>query len=186
MRLNSGYSILILVALVVLVLAPSAQADPITWTLVGVTSLGSTITGSFTYNADTQTYSDIDIVTTGGSVIPNTTYAWLANFSLGVPGAIDMVDSAAANQTNADLLALIFATPLTDAGGTINLYATQQGRCADAGCTGAWPYGPDNYIVTEVTGTVVASTAVPEPGTLVLLAGGLLAACGTIRRKLSI
>jgi hypothetical protein len=43
--------------------AVAAGATPITWTLEGFTSLGTSIAGSFVFNADTDTYSDIDVVT---------------------------------------------------------------------------------------------------------------------------
>src|SRR5580700_9435950 len=51
--------------------ADSAQ----TWTLTDViTSDGATASGSFDYNAGTGLYSDIDVVTLAGTVLPGATY----------------------------------------------------------------------------------------------------------------
>jgi hypothetical protein len=54
-------------ALVLIVLAsmvPTASADGVTWTLSGVTfSGGGTASGTFVYDADTNTFSSVDIVT---------------------------------------------------------------------------------------------------------------------------
>jgi hypothetical protein len=62
-------------ALVLSVIAAqcTASAANVTWTLSGVTSLGTTITGSFVYNQDTNTYVSVSISTSGGSVIPSKT-----------------------------------------------------------------------------------------------------------------
>jgi len=57
-------------ALLVLGALPILSA-PTAWTLAGVTSLGTSITGSFVFDANTETYSDLDISTSGGSVIPS-------------------------------------------------------------------------------------------------------------------
>jgi hypothetical protein len=180
MRINWGFKMLVLVVFGLVGIVSRAQAGAITWTLVNVTSLGSTITGSFVFDADTNTYSAIDITTSGGTIIPNETWTnWVgfgASFGPGINCCLGLVDTALANQTGANLLNLVFMTGLTDAGGTIPISSTQQGTCNDANCNGFTPYatgGTNN----RVTGDVVSST--PEPGTLMLLATGLL---GLLRR----
>jgi hypothetical protein len=55
--------------------AQSASANPILWNLVGVTfDDGGTASGSFVYDADTNTYSNISITTTAGSEFGGATY----------------------------------------------------------------------------------------------------------------
>jgi hypothetical protein len=54
-----------------------AHAGPITWDVSGTFDYGGTISGSFTYDADTNVYSAIDLVTTAavyspGSYVPCT------------------------------------------------------------------------------------------------------------------
>ena len=56
----------------------AASATPLTWTLTGVTFVdGSTASGTFTFDADTNTYSSIDVMTTGGTAYPAETYTFL-------------------------------------------------------------------------------------------------------------
>jgi hypothetical protein len=181
MRIHLGYKILMLVALAVVGIVSGAQADSVTWTLVDVTSLGSNITGSFVFDAATNTYSAIDVTTTGGTIIPNETWTnWVgfgASQGPGIACCLGVVDTTATNQTGANALNLIFSTALTDAGGTIPIFETQQGTCNVANCSGYFPYAANpSGINQSVTGYVVAS--VPEPGTLMLLATGLFGLLG--------
>jgi hypothetical protein len=110
MRLHLGFKIPILVALAVVGFVSRAQADPITWTLEGITSLGTSITGSYVYDADTLTYSDIGITTTAGSIITDTTWTNLAGTHY-TGGSLLLVVTAAADDTGADVLGLIFSGP---------------------------------------------------------------------------
>src|SRR6266849_1326784 len=122
-------SIRVLVLLATMALsATTASAGTLTWTLTGVTSLGSTITGSFDFNANTTTYSDINITTSGGSIIPNFTWSQHASFG-SFSCCLAMVDTTAIDETGADVLNLGFASDLTNAGGTIPISFTQQGTC---------------------------------------------------------
>src|SRR5271156_6342346 len=81
--------------LVIASAALTATAGPVSWTLSGVTSLGTTITGSFTFDADTTTYSSVDIVTTGGSIIPSETWTNLAGCCSTFNDFLGLVDTSA-------------------------------------------------------------------------------------------
>ncbi|WP_426039366.1 IPTL-CTERM sorting domain-containing protein [Brevundimonas sp. DC300-4] len=57
----------LVVAIAASMFAGAALAAPVVWTLNGVTTAdGQTVTGSFTYDSDTNTYSAINITSTGG------------------------------------------------------------------------------------------------------------------------
>ncbi len=66
--------------LFVLFCVPSiASADGITWDLSGVTfDDGGTASGSFVYDASTNKYSSIDIITTSGTTLAGATYTSLS------------------------------------------------------------------------------------------------------------
>jgi len=111
----------------------AATAQPFTWCLLGVTfDDGGTATGCFTYNADTNTYSDINITTTDGSVFNGANYDTVnLNFKVAATGFL-VLTSSAPDQTNLPAIQLVFP-PLPDRGGTIELGAVE-GTCEDALC----------------------------------------------------
>jgi hypothetical protein len=168
----------------------TASADNITWTLVGVTSLGTSITGSFVFNADTTTYSSIDVTTSGGSIIPSETWTNKATFG-SFNCCLALVSSSTTPETGLDLLNLVW-TPsmLTNAGGTIPLVFTQQGTCNASDCVSFTPYAgdPSGGQNPNVTGYLVASSSasVPEPGSLVLFGSGIIGLAGAVRRKIKL
>ena len=56
------------------------RAIPLTWTLHNVTfNDGGTASGTYVYDADTNTVSNINIVTTAGSAMPGATYTNLSS-----------------------------------------------------------------------------------------------------------
>ena len=93
-------------------LVPAAQATPIIWYLSNVTFTGGGMaSGSFTYDASTNTYSAINISTTGGS-LPATTYT---ADSIGLASGLALTEGLNRNWL------LAFSSPLTNGGGTIAL-----------------------------------------------------------------
>ena len=99
--------------------AQSASANPILWSLVGVTfDDGGTATGSFVYDADTNTYSNIFITTTAASAFGGATYT-LINDIADDPTAsgIYLVTSLPATPGLPGLM--MGFLNLTNAGGTI-------------------------------------------------------------------
>ncbi len=166
-------------------IAGAANAAPLKWTLHDVTSLGSDITGSFVYDADTGTYSVIQITTTAGTVISDGSWSILSIESMYQRSFfLQLVDTADSDQTGANTLALMFNGHLPAAGGTVDLYATYQGTCAydTCGVFGAYPGDPTSGFNWNVTG-YLTSSAVPEPASLSLLATGVGAIFLTRRRQ---
>jgi hypothetical protein len=207
------------------ILIPSyVNAVPITWTLenvaVGLYSsppLGSpyqvgTLTGSFTYDADLDLYSDINISTTSTNSL-----ACAANFTTGclitVPGTpfdAQQYDAAveeslytaptglvAVNSSRVNgvldgdtLLSLAFSQALTNAGGIISLSMGVEYYCLELTCprTNAnlfrYVIGPGGVLgAPGYDPRIVGVASVPEPGTLMLfLTGGLLLA-GARRKR---
>jgi len=119
-----------------------ASAAPVTWYLQGVTFVdGGTATGSFVYDANTNTYSSINITTTSGATLQGFTYAFYdPTFSDAT--IVDFVTSNNPNKTGTSYLELDFTPPLTNAGGTIPLNnASVEFTCINAACNppGAGP-----------------------------------------------
>jgi hypothetical protein len=161
---------------------------PVVWTLNDVVfDDGTTVTGSFTFDADTTTFSGLTMTTLGGTSVPATS-SWVFNTNnifaeqnaSGITG-FEAVDALSGDETGAHLISL-FSTlgPLmTNAGGTINLDFFRAGTCADATC---FSYNPDlpNSITGE--GQFVSGASVPEPGTWVLSGSALVLAIISRRR----
>src|SRR5689334_13211018 len=62
--------------------ASRAQAMPILWSLSDVTfSDGGTASGSFVFDVDTGIITDLDVTTTGGSVLPGHHYLDAGGFA---------------------------------------------------------------------------------------------------------
>ena len=120
----------------------SAQAVPLTWDLNNVVfGDGTTVTGSFVFDADTTTFSDLDLTSSGGTAVPaqNT---WVYNtlcvgcqMNGGFAGFV-AVDSVGPDLTGAAVLSLFgsIGAPMTNAGGVIGLNFGVAGTCALADC----------------------------------------------------
>lgn len=164
----------------------AAQAVPIQWTLSGVVFEddygGGVASGSFVYDADTGVFSAIQLTTTAGT--PGTASCFASICLVGdtpcryPSNASTVVASSSPDNgdlSNVFLLAMNFASPLSNAGGLIAIESANAYQCANADCSGPpleqrWAYSG------SVTGTPVAapvtSTPVPTLGawSLMLLA----------------
>jgi hypothetical protein len=157
----------------------SGQATPLTWALSGATlNDGSTASGSFTYDADTNAYSNYSISYTAGSIGAAITYG---------PSASIFPTTSASNLTLAlgnintitNYMNIAFDSNLTNAGGTIAIsidpgfsFSASSWECANCANTRLF-----------TGGVVTATTNVPEPGTLALMGLGLAGLEFARRRK---
>lgn len=158
-----------------------ASADGLSWTLTGVTfDDGGTASGSFNYNAVTNTFSNIDITTTAGSAFPGATYTTLSGAFPGSSTSTSLFLGASSGSFTGPLLLLFFDAPLINSGGTVTAPLT----------TGLDFGGGEGSLSTEarfITGGAATSTVVtPEPSALSLLGVGLAALlAGAVMRKVS-
>jgi hypothetical protein len=161
----------------------AASANPVFWGLSNVTfDDGTTVTGSFTVDADTSTFSGLSLTTAGGSTIAaESTWFFVPAETFNQGGAAGFVaaDSTAADLTGAFAISLfdVDGSIFTNAGGTLNLGFMRAGTCADSGCTS---YNT-NFPFSSVGSGQFVSGAVPEPSTFIL--GGSVLLLGVLRRK---
>ena len=154
-------------------LALGAFANPITWTLSGVTFAdGSTASGSFVFDADTNTYSSIDITTSTTDL--GGTYGFdCVSPCNGLPSDASEVlflqHESSSDLSNTPGLVIFFATALTDAGGTDAIHGFE-GVCSDKTCSAA------NAPFVDISSGNVVST--PESSAFIFLAGSWLGVVG--------
>lgn len=140
----------------------SMQAIPVVWYLNGVTFTdGGAATGSFIYDADTNTYSSIKIFTTPGTGVTSPASVGAGgNYTEQSPGVasptsdILMTDSPTITGVTRGLR-LVFSAPLTNLGGNVPLNAgVTEGFCSVVNCLSV---GTDFRV--NATGSVVALSA---------------------------
>ncbi len=184
------------IAALTLLAAPAIYAGPINWELSDVTlSDGITVTGSFTFNADTDTYSNVDITTTAAG--PFSAYTFLDTCGTDVSSCTGVspnstealfLTSNASNQSGLPAIAFFFTgvggvppAGLTDAGGTIDISnsslsvgAVQEAFCSNSACS-----SPAEGGATSTSGFV---TTAPEPASVVLVGSAMLGLLALRRR----
>ena len=137
----------------------AALADPVKWTLTGVTfNDGGTASGSFVYDAETNGYSDVSITTTTGTIRTGATY----------PGPVygfansSFVGPLTGSPNIGERIFQIYTEPRTDAGGVLEVFDySSEDNCASADCSS--PGSPSRTVVTGtlVGGPVSAPEAIP-------------------------
>jgi hypothetical protein len=132
-----------------------ASAAPITWVLSGVTfSDGTSGTGSFVFDASTVNYSSILVQTENFGFFAGQTYTELVPAVTPTASNVLITTGVFGNYDGVPALNLIFGSPLTDAGGTIDLVLALEANCGNPTCT-----SPGTTRRTLLSGSV---TAVPE------------------------
>ena len=167
-----------LISATVLMLAPKAVASPILWTVSGATFTSGppgSISGSFVYDTTTSAYSSINLIRSGDPL----------PFSFALPGAFSgntliALQSLPADLSNLPSIYLLFS-PLSPAGGVLNLDIYARGLCGGAVCDSVT--STSSGFNATLTGTPVTGT--PEPASLLLASIGL-AALGMLGRRRSL
>ena len=121
MKNSFQYSNLVLttaaIALNLAVSSPQAMAFSLTWNLNNAEFQDSTsATGSFEYDADATTYSEVNVTTTANNPFTGRTYT-----------TSDILSSNANSlvlEAGDETLTLVFGNPLTNSGGTVPLVDT--------------------------------------------------------------
>ena len=164
--------IALLVSLV-FVIAPACGGS-VTWNVInGVFSDGGTLTGWFTFNADTSTFMNWDLSVAGGNtaIFPPLTYSPADSTASLVPTPdgdnYDFIDGSR-------VLRFLPAVTLTDAGGTIALIPAVLGSYGSTECISCSPFRPLNGEL---------SSTVPEPASFALVITALALGIGVRRRS---
>jgi hypothetical protein len=125
-------------------LAGSASAVPVTWTLHQVVFQdGATASGSFTYDADTNTYSAINLTTTTGTARTGATYTFVCVAPCAFPPTgqfvLFLTTSPASDQTGLPVIEVLLEVPLTNAGAKAVSVLMFETDCAVADCSTVVP-----------------------------------------------
>lgn len=169
-------SLIAVFALFVLFCVPSiASADGIPWVLAGVTfDDGGTASGSFVYDAVTNTYSAINVTTTTGATLTGATYTSLSDIAGSSNTGFLFGPNNSSDLTGASFLMWLFDAPLTNSGGIVQVSLPPPTDSIEAICTSldCSTFSSRSITGGEVVGTAVAT---PEPATFSLVGMGLVA-----------
>ena len=138
--------------------ATSSMAVPILWTFSGATfDDGGGASGSFVYDAPSNTYSALDITTTAGSSFGGAAYH-AVHPHFGTPSSSHLTASpiAAGDFTGVPAFLLAYTSALTDLGGTVALGGATilELQCTTANCSAG------NGLRELISGSLVATLPV--------------------------
>jgi hypothetical protein len=178
------------IALLALFALPiNCLAGPVLWSLNGVFMDGGTAAGSFVYDADTDTFSDISLRTvsfySGG--LEFTTFAGDSSYGL----IFFQEGASSASPTIAFQLNGIYLSMLTNVGGSFTVNPTPnvayfaEFACGGGGGTCEMGFGSNvsNWNPQAVNTLIGTAVSVPEPDSIALfVAAGLVGAWMRRRR----
>ena len=163
------------------------HAASITWSLNDVIFFdGRTASGTFDFDASSQTYSNVDISTTSGPPVSD----FIGNSYISGAGSDSSFTSAATTLTpigwptiyDASYIELQFQFALTNSGGAINLVTGAGGSaeiyCDDSNCNTIGYF-------SGIESGFVSAPAVPIPAAAWLFSSGLIGLIGVARRQKS-
>jgi hypothetical protein len=175
-----------LIVLLLALICSSVWAAPVTWTLSDVFFTGGdALTGSFDYDADTNTYSDINIFFEYDDPFEDGYHNFYTTTGVWHNGDSFESDSNGAYfypwydfPEHFDFLALWFTAPLTNSGGNISLES-------GSGIFNQYIYygGTVTPVLTGIASGSVTANTVPIPAA-VWLFGSALAGLGFLRRRI--
>ncbi|MEM9056156.1 MAG: hypothetical protein AAGD86_01690 [Pseudomonadota bacterium] len=163
----------------VLMAGAAAEAAPVRWVLQDVTfDDGGQAFGSFIYDADTDTFSSINVTTTDGSILLGSVYEFV-NFEAGLLDADSVLLVAAANPgAGTAAFNMNLEEAMTNAGGTIALAMAPPPLAFESTCLTSVC---DRFFSIDraiVSGSI---TTIPVPAALWLFASAL-GLTGALRR----
>lgn len=173
------YKGLFLLAALIAFTSAVALADDVTWTLNNVTfNDGGTASGTFTYDADTQTVDNWNLTTTSGSILGGSNYD---------PGDSSYFIQNLGNPQDSIIFEIgqlqLRITPisaLTDAGGNVAINLnTANGESGGVECFNCSPFRI--FVSGDLSAATVNET--PEPASIFFLGSGLLGLAGGVRRR---
>lgn len=155
-----------------LALSSLVHAAPVTWVLNNITFSNDgprpvTAKGRFTYDADTNTFSNVRISTTQGHFTDATVYT-SACTHLGCPVVSSASDilfmnpGYSADMTGAQALRIELSTPMTNTGGTLGADMVSQVICQNFDC---FLFG-SGMRVADLGATLTVETTAAPPTTL--------------------
>ena len=168
---------LIRFALFATVVASLAVATPRTWYISnGTFDDGGTYSGSFVYDAATNTYSSINLQTAGGTVWYASAFTALdAPFTSNASFLYLLPASGQATYLNGPILYFAFSAPLPDANGTVSP-SGGEGLCVTAACD-TFSSGRRRSIAT---GTISTTAPSPPPTVPTLSQWGMFLLAGLL------
>ena len=175
----------------------AAQATPLVWTFAGTqTGDGGVVTGSFSYDADTNSFSNINVTLTGGTVAPpitsnpSITFHYVGDVGLGDTynsnsGNVLFVNHPDTGNLIGDVdLYFNFLSPMTNAGGVINIdglavdSSPEIAVCSDATCDNInTAFGHSDG--SNQPGVIYA----PEPTSITLFGSAMVGLVARARRR---
>jgi hypothetical protein len=155
---NRPFSRCLILVAALLYCGVTASAYPVTWQVRAAFDDTGIATGSFVFDADTNTFTAVDITTTTGTTRTGAHYT-KANLVAAGSSFVLLLTNATGNLTGTPSFAAQLVSPMTDAGGLINFDLSapfhQEESCMDAGCTGGTT--PRRFMISGAVSTTVTS-----------------------------